>query len=435
MIRDFTAGGHAGLEFAPPAEMSAAQDALLVEHLRYVAARSPFYMALFRRSGLDPESVRGVKDLPLLACTTKDDLTRHCVEFVACPQEDIADVCLTSATSGNAPNILLQTHSDLARLAYNEASAFGMMGIGPGDTIAICAAIDRCFMAGLAYYLGGLKIGARMVRAGAGSAAQHWHLIKTTKATVLVGVPSFIRKIGQYAVGCNEDPSKAGIRLMVAIGEGIRDNDLSLLPMAQGIEEAWGAPMYSTYASTEMATAFCECRKRRGGHLRPELIVAEIVDDDGNPVAPGQTGEVVVTPLGVTGMPLVRFRTGDISRMSSDPCGCGRTAPRLHPVLGRKNQMLKVKGTTVFPSCILSAVEGLDCTRGAYVEAARNDDGTDRVTLYVAAGPSPNDELITRELRARVRVVPHITFISEDELNAKTYDPEKRKRVTFFDMR
>ncbi len=436
LLADSPAKDHAGLEFEPPEEIAAAQDGLLAEHVRYAAKHSPFYRELFAREGLDPRSIQSVADLLKMPCTSKDDLTRRNNDFLACPPEEIADVCLTSATTGDTPNALLQTAPDLARLAYNEEAAFRMMGIGPGDTVIICAALDRCFMAGLAYYLGGLKVGARMVRAGAGSAAQHWHLLKECGATVIVGVPSLIRKIGQYAIENGDDPKSAGVRKLVAIGESIRGQDMTLLPPVRRLEEMWGAAIYSTYASTEMATAFCDCHERQGGHLRPELVVAEILDGHGMPVPHGHTGELVVTPLGVTGMPLIRFRTGDISFMITGQCGCGRFTPRLGPVLGRKNHMLKMKGTTVFPSFLISAVEGMDGVAGAYVEVTKKEDGNDNILLYAAVtDPSLTVESVAECLRARARIVPEIFFITEEEYMKKTLPPGKRKKTTFFDLR
>lgn len=436
VLKDYPAKDYYGLDFETYEDILKIQDRLLIKHLHYTVSNSRFYRAFFERHGLAVNSINGVKDLGQIPLTTKMDLERYNNEFLACDPQEVVDVCLTSATTGDAPNMLLQSSSDLARLAYNEEAAFRMIGIGAGDTLVICAAIDRCFMAGLAYYLGGLKVGARMVRAGSGSAAQHWHMIKTTGATGIVGVPSLIRKIGQYAMECGEHPEKTGIRLMVAIGEGIRDHELNLLPAANQIEEMWGAPLYSTYASTEMATAFCECRERKGGHVRPELIIIEIVDDSGNQVPPGGTGEVVITPLGVTGMPLIRFSTGDISFLITGPCGCGRSTPRIGPVLGRKNQMLKYKGTTVFPSSILSVAEGIEGVEGVCIEARKKDDGTDNIFLYVVCkNPLVLERVIVENMRARIRVVPEIIFVSEEEFKNKTYHPEKRKKISFIDFR
>src|SRR3990167_6343249 len=165
-------------------------------------------------------------------------------------------------------------------------------------------------------------------------------------------------------------------------------------------------------------------------------MISEIIDENGNKATSGGTGEVVITPLGVTGMPLIRFRTGDISFLITEYCGCGRRTPRIGPILGRKNQMLKFKGTTLFPSAILSVVEGIEGVDGACIEARKNDDGTDNVILYVyCKNPPALEKAIVDNLRARIRVVPEISFISEKELNHKIYHPERRKKISFIDFR
>ncbi|MDH3974906.1 MAG: AMP-binding protein [Deltaproteobacteria bacterium] len=414
----------------------AMQDTLLSHHVTYAANHSPYYKALFKKLSINAESIKSAGDLSKIPCIAKKELTSHNNEFLAISENDTADICLTSATTGNHPTVIYQSSEDIARLAYNEEAAFRMVGINNNDRIMVCAAIDRCFMAGLAYYLGGLTLGSTMIRAGSGSPAQQWELIKTTKPTVLAGVPSLIRKLGQFAKKQGEDPKSMGIRKIVAIGEPIRSTDLKLLPVPHEVETLWGARLYSTYASTEMATAFCECRERCGGHLRPELLIAEIVDDEGNPLPPGEKGEVTVTPLGIKGMPLLRFRTGDISFIIPEPCRCGRNTIRLGPIIGRKNQMLKLKGTTLFPASLLSALDSMKGVEGGYIEARKNDDETDRVLLHVAlSDPAVTVKMIVDHIRAKARVVPEIFIIKEEELNKKIFPPEKRKKMTFFDYR
>jgi phenylacetate-CoA ligase len=405
-------------------------------HIELVATSSPFYRERFSRLGLKPENLRSLEDLKRFPLTTKDDLNRFNDDFLAAPPESIADVCLTSATTGT-PTRLLQTASDLSRLAYNEEIAFAMAGIGPGDTVLVSAAADRCFMAGLAYFLGGVSLGCRMVRCGSGSPAQIWELIRVTTPTVLVGVPSLLLKTALFATEAGFEPSRYGIKKLLAIGEAIRSPDLKLLPAAARNEELWGAPIHSTYASSEMATTFAECGHRCGGHLRPELIHLEILGDNGEPVGPGEPGEVVVTPLGVTGMPLLRYRTGDIATLITDPCPCGRTTPRIGPVAGRKDQMLKYRGTTLFPGTLLGAVEGTPGVAGGYVEALLNPDGTDRVILHLAAemsGAVP-EAGIRELLRARARVIPEINWITPEQYHEISTGSGKRKRILFIDSR
>jgi len=427
---------HAALEYKSKAEILSLQERLLTEHIEYTFKHSPYYKSLFASHNIDPGSIKRISDLSTLPCTSKKDLIDQNEAFLACGKAEIADICLTSATTGDKPTILYQTQDDLSRLAYNEEATLRMIGIKPDDKIIIFAAIDRCFMAGLAYYLGAMNIGATAIRAGAGSPAQQWELIKATSPTVIIGVPSLIRKIGQHAIEKGQRPDKTPVHSILGIGEALRSEDLKLLPVASSVEQLWSAKIYSTYASSEMATAFSECREASGGHLRPELLVLEILDDDSNPVAAGEKGEVTVTPLGVKGMPLIRFKTGDISFLIKDECPCGRKTPRLGPIIGRKNQMLKLKGTTIFPSAILSSVEAVDGVEGGYIEVLRNSDGTDDVILYVAiSDASITLKYLVDTLRAKLRVVPQINIISSEELHKKISPPDKRKKITFFDLR
>lgn len=426
------------MQFLIPDKAAAIQNELFLKHVRYTVENSPFYKALFKENDLQISDIRSIKDITSIPFTSKSDIGEKNREFLAAAGQDIVDVCFTSATTGTVPTIHEQTASDLSRLAYNEEVAFTMAGVTKNDTILDCAAMDRCFMAGLAYFLGGVKLNARMVRNGSGSAAQTWHNIETTLPSVIVGVPSFMGKIADYAIENNRQPHAMGVKKLIAIGEPTRDCNLQLLPNAMALESVWGARIYSTYASTELATTFCECTARCGGHVRPELLVPEIIDEHGTVLADGSTGELVVTPLGITGMPLIRFKTGDMAFLINEKCTCGRSTKRISPILGRKNQMLKYKGTTVFPGSILSALEGKAFFYGGYVEACLNPDGTDRIKLIAALKTEDSaisKNTITDILQATVRVVPEVELISPKELDEKIYRPGKRKRMEFLDLR
>jgi len=430
----YPATAFSGLQYADAEAIEIVQNRRLAEHISYTVKRSPFYQALFKRSGLRAEDIRSAGDLKNVPFTEKQHLENH-GRFQAAAHEDIVDICFTSGSTGHAIPFG-QTAADLARLAYNESVAFSMTGLSSSDILIICTALGTAFMAGLAYLLGGIGLKATVVRGGSGSAAQNWRLIKSTGGTAIVGVPGMMRKIGEYAEAAGDSPADSGIKRLIAIGTAVRDRSLQPLPLTSALESMWDARLYSTYASTEMATAFCECDARAGGHLRPELICVEIIDDAGERMSSGEAGEVVATPLGITGMPLIRFKTGDIAFMIDDRCSCGRKTPRLGPVLGRKNQMLKFKGTTIFPNAILAALAGKPYFEGGYVEVRTGPDGTDHVILYAAVHDRNVENDVKQSLKAHLRVVPEVAFISSDTLKERTHQLDgKRKPVTFFDLR
>ena len=151
----------------------------LLEHVNYCLQKSPFYS---KRFGKSINEVTSLSDLSKLDFTTKDDLLKHNQQFLAVPQADIVDTCFTSATVGTTPVNFLLTKSDLDRLAYNEQIAFQISGVTRADTVGICVAIERGFMAGLAYFLGGVGLGAHMIRVGASGPQHIWNLLKNTSS-------------------------------------------------------------------------------------------------------------------------------------------------------------------------------------------------------------------------------------------------------------
>ncbi|MCP3898120.1 MAG: phenylacetate--CoA ligase [Desulfobacteraceae bacterium] len=437
LINGFGYNEYLNLQYSDVNEINAIQNRLFLDHFNYAINNSPFYKNFYSTIGLDFNDIKTIEDIIKLPFTNKKDINNT---FISVDQKEIVDLSFTSGTSG-IPTIVPLTSKDLGRLAFNEEVAFQIAGVTHDDTMLICAAIDKCFMAGIAYFLGGVKLKARMVRAGSNDSAQTWEMINFTNASVIVGVPSLIYRIGQYALENGKDPANCKVRKLIAIGEPIRDKDLKLIPVAAELEKMWNAKIYSTYASSEIATTFCECEKQQGGHVRPELNVVEIIDQDGKNVGDGSFGEVVTTPLGITGMPLIRFKTGDISFLINKTCECGRSTKRIGPIIGRKNQMLKYKGTSIFPDAILSVLEGEAKFHSGYIEALRNSDGTDRVILYASLTKKVlnidiETSWIKEKLSSKLRVSPEIKLITQQETDNKIYQfDKKRKRQTFFDLR
>lgn len=424
------------IEFQPLEQIVAFQEEKLQSALQYLKAHSPFYQNLFKQEQIEIESIKTMEQLQLIPFTEKSALHEHNKDFLCTPKEKIIDYITTSGTSGD-PVTFAMSDRDLERLAYNEAISFMGTGSKPGDIFQLMTTIDKRFMAGLAYFLGVRMLGAGIIRVGNGIPELQWDTIRRINPDTLIVVPSFILKIIQYAEENQIDYHQFGVKKAVCIGENLREQDFSLNLLGQKIKEKWDIELYSTYASTEMSTSFTECIAQKGGHLHPELIICELIDNDGNVVKEGEYGELVVTTLGVEAMPLLRYKTGDMCRFHYEPCSCGRNTPRISPIIGRKNQMIKFKGTTLYPYAIFDVLDQISYVENYLVYVSTNEIRTDQLTVKV--GTRHQSEEIEKEIkdrfRARLRVAPEVIFESIETIQ-KIQTPEiKRKPIKFFDER
>jgi len=422
------------LEFLPSDEIRRVQEGLLRKHLHYLASASPFYRELFRAHGVDAGNVT-LDTLSRMPLTDKTMLSERNDDFLAAPMSRIVDIVLSSGTTGR-PTTMMYTEKDLQRLAYNEEVSFAGCGMTSEDVVLLTCTLDRCFIAGLAYFSGVRSLGAAAIRNGLNSPESHLNVMQRLKPSVLVGVPTFLLKLGQYIRSRDIDPRTMGVRKMICIGEPVRDRSMAFLKLGENLESTWNAKIYSTYASSETITSFCECTAQQGGHLHPDLAVVEIVDDQGNVLAAGETGEVVVTPLQMEGMPMARFGTGDMSFLITEPCSCGRRSPRLGPILGRKKQMIKYRGTTLYPNSIYAVLDSFPAVSEYYVAASSDYDLSDVVKVYAAVRDSScTAEMIMDKLQAHLRVRPEVVIASEENVKAQVYAGNSRKLIRFIDTR
>ncbi len=425
---------HRKIEFSKPDEIKKIQEKLLHKHLLYLAARSPYYRALFKEVNIEIGKI-GLDGLAGLPFTDKSVFERHNDDMLAVPMSRIVDIVLSSGTTGQ-PTKMMYTENDLKRLAYNEEVSLAGCGLTQDDVVLLTCTMDRCFIAGLAYFLGIRSLGAAAIRNGVSSFASHTEIIQRMRPTAIVGVPTFLRKLGLFLTSRGIDPKKCNVAKLICIGEPIRDKNFLCSKVGEHLEKIWGAKIYSTYASTETITTFCECAAQKGGHLHPELAIVEIVNEQGEVLAAGETGEVVVTPLAVEGMPLLRFKTGDVSFLADEPCGCGRFSPRLGPILGRKKQMIKYRGTAFYPQAIYSVLDRIPGVTEYYVAVTGDFSGSDIVKVYVStANGSCSAGMIMDELQAALRVKPEVIVLSEEVIREQVYGQNSRKLIRFVEGR
>lgn len=424
------------IELQSPAAIRQFQEKALQHLLGYLRQFSPFYKEWFARHGLDTDSIRGIGDLHRIPVVGKEDLQQRNWDFLCVDKGRIAEYTSTSGTLGK-PVIIPLTEKDLERLTYNEFISFSCAGGTDEDIYQLMLTLDRQFMAGMAYYSGIRKIGAGVLRVGPGVPSMQWENISRIQPTTIVAVPSFILKLIAFAEEHGIDINASSVKKAVCIGENIRNTDYTYNVLGKKITDKWNIRLFSTYASTEMQTAFTECKAGRGGHHHPELLIVELLDENDQPVPPGAPGEVTITTLGVEAMPLLRYKTGDICQYDTAPCSCGRQTLRLSPVIGRRKQMIKYKGTTLYPPALYDLLSDMEEVREFIVEVFSNEIGTDEILLHLS--PTEVNEDVDRRiksyLQAKLRVIPQVKYCSMQEILKMQFPEGSRKPVKFLDNR
>ena len=424
------------IELKSPQEIKQFQEDELKKLLHYLKDNSTYYQRVFKRQNIQISDINTLEDLQKIPVTTKEDLHRYNDDFICIDSSNIIDYVTTSGTTGN-PVFFGLSDKDLERLAYNEAISFACSKVTKNDTIQLMTTIDRRFLAGLAYFLGARKLGAGIIRVGAGIPELQWDSILKFKPSYLIAVPSFLLKLIEYAENNGITVNSSSVKGVICIGEPLKNQDFSDNVLSLKIKEKWDIELYSTYASTEMSTAFSECEFQQGGHHHPELIIVEILDDHNQPVMEGEEGELVVTTLGVETIPLLRFKTGDVIKAHHQPCKCGRNTLRLGPVIGRKKHMIKYKGTTIYPPAMYNLLNDFSAIENYIIELDRNEVGMDNITIKVGTNASSEDlmQRLKDHMRAKLRVLPTIMILSIDAVNKLNFPGINRKPILFVDKR
>ena len=412
------------------------QESKLKELLVYLKSNSPFYQKLFNDNKIDINEIKTLEDLTKIPTTSKNDIQANNQDFFCVPQTEIVDYSTTSGTLGDPVTFGL-SDKDLERLAYNEAISFACAGIQKGDVVQMITTIDKRFMAGLAYFLGLRKMGASVVRMGPGIPELQWDSIFRYKPKYLITVPSFLLKMIDYAEKHGIDYKNSSVYGAICIGEGLKNQDFTDNILSQKIKERWNIQLFSTYASTEMSTAFTECEFQIGGHHHPELIITEILDENENPVKEGESGELTITTLGVEAIPLLRFKTGDLVKAHYEPCKCGRNTMRLGPVLGRKQQMIKYKGTTLYPPAMNDIMNDFGNVSCYQIVIKSDEIGLDEIIIKLSTDNETENfvDEVRDHFRAKLRVSPKIEVLDFEVLSKNVFNPNSRKPINFIDLR
>jgi phenylacetate-CoA ligase len=384
-------------EFLSTDEIGSKTLRALRNHIKHVKEVSPYYKESLW--DIASEDIKKPEDFNRLPFTKRMSLAEHPERFLAVSSQTVVETVATGGATGQ-PIFCPLTANDLERLAFSQALSFYSMGISAEDRVLIFLELDGWSLSGIGCYRGFTLLGANTGRAGVAENDVCKKYLEVFKPTVLAGAPSFLRRLAMSLDKSGNRIKENGPHKLVCVGESLKNRAMEINTIGKRLENAWGALAFDNYTITEINDSFCECSERRGGHTHPELIYAEIIDEHGRIVPDGTPGELVATTLGIEGMPLVRYRTGDITFSVPGTCPCGRNSIRIGPILGRASEIIRMKkGDSIYPLTITNALDEIDEIND-YVIILENDDShSDRVTIHVAAKPSAIEN-ISNHIRA-----------------------------------
>ncbi len=307
------------------------------------AKKSPFYAE--RLQGIDPASLKSPEAIRHLPLTTKDDLRQHYpFGFLTQPVENMVRLHASSGTTGS-PTAILYTRQDLATWADLVARCMSMVGVRPGDIFQNLSGYGL-FTGGLGIHYGAERLGCLTIPAGAGNSKRQIRLLQDFKVSVAHIIPSYAMHLSTVIREMGLDPADLPLRILLIGAEPHTEQ------IRQRIEATYGVRAYNSYGLSEMngpGVAF-ECPQQQGMHLWEDAYIMEILDPRTlEPVEDGEYGELVMTSLTREGMPLIRYRTKDLTRVVPGTCPCGRAHRRIERITGRTDDMIILKGVNFYP--------------------------------------------------------------------------------------
>ncbi|HNX48429.1 MAG TPA: phenylacetate--CoA ligase, partial [Methanomassiliicoccales archaeon] len=332
------------IEKLPKAQLDALQLKLLKIQTRRMWEFSPFYRERMRTAGVAPDDIRTLKDVRKLPFMTKKDLRDgYPNKLMMRDRGDLLRYHASSGTTGKA-TIVGYTKNDLENWSESLARAMTSFGLGKNDVIQV-ANTYGLFSGGLGFHYATEKMGATVIPASTGNTDRQLELICDLGVTAMAATPSYLMYLGEVAEKKGIDIHKdTKLRYGLLGGEPWSDR------MRDRIYEKMGVRGFNCFGASELSgPLFMECAEQDGIHFWGDLAYLEIVDPEtGEPLEPGQKGEMVVTMLQKEAFPMMRYRMGDITSIMEEPCPCGRAHPRITRIQGRVDDMIIIRGINVF---------------------------------------------------------------------------------------
>jgi len=400
-------------------------EALQLERLQATVKhcmQSPFYKKRFEENGLKPSDIKTLDDLRKIPFTTKQDL-RDTYPFgiASTPLRNCVRLHSSSGTTGN-PTVILHTQKDLDEWANQVARNLWMVGLRPDDVFQNSSGYGM-FTGGLGFQYGAERLGMLTVPAAAGNSLRQIKFITDFGTTALHAVPSYVTRLYEVMKDNGVDPRKDTKLKVLAIGAEPHSEE-----QRKRIEDMMGVKAYNSFGMSEMCgpgVGF-ECKEQNGLHFWEDYYIVEIVDPETlEPVPDGEIGELVLTTLCREAMPLLRYRTRDLTRVLGRSCPCGRNHVRLDRMRGRSDDMIVLRGVNIFPIQIEKILMQFPELASNYLITLTTDEDNDNMTVEVELEELFTDDYsrlldlesrICRALKDEILLTPHIKLVPKGSL-------------------
>lgn len=399
------------IECMPKDEMKKLQLKRLQDVVKRAYENVPYYKKRFDEEGIKPEDIKTLDDIKKLPLTTKDDLrAAYPFGMFAVPRREIVEIHTSSGTTGK-PTVSGYTREDIKIWSEVMARGLTMFGLTEDDIIQNTHGYGL-FTGGFGVHYGAQNIGATVIPISTGQTRRQIEIMKDFGTTVLIFTPSY------------------GLYLAEVVGEeGLTPEDLNLKSigfgaemwteeMRQEIQKRFNAPAYNIYGLTEIMGPgiALECPEQDGLHVMEDHFYPEIIDSKTMEVLPnGERGELVLTTLTRHGMPIIRFRTKDVTSLKNGACPCGRTHVKIERITGRTDDMLKIRGVAVFPSQIEKALLKMDGIEPHYQIIATRPQHLDELEVQVETSP----QLFSDEVKELVGIKKKIENFIHNEIGLR----------------
>ncbi len=344
------------------------------------ASRSPFYRERFQQMGLEPEDIRTLGDLHKLPLTTKNDLRQaYPFGFLTVPKERVIRLHASTGTTGR-PTVILYSRADLDQWTDLVARCLVMTGVRQGDVFQNMTGYGL-FTGGLGFHYAAERLGIFTIPIGSGNTRRQIQMMREFETTVIHSIPSYALYLANALSAMGIDPRKELSLRIAHLGAEPHSEQVR-----RKVEEIYGVDAFNSYGLSEMygpGGAF-ECIAKDGMHIWEDAYLPEIIDPKtGKPVEEGAEGELVMTSLGREAMPLLRYRTGDLTSFCPGICGCGRRHRRIRRITGRADDMFIIKGVNIFPIQVEQVLLGMEEAGNNYQIILERKDYTDIMTVAV----------------------------------------------------